>query len=134
MTDTNVFTFNSRQFTFTPLQRGSPYFPAVLGFLHLAQRGVFEPSAIQAWENKVFSINPQMKDQQLLLAIDTSTQTLTVSILRIRHFFMKPSTYNYKPCVEVTRPGFSKVTGARRKSPATSSVSARYFWKSKLKK
>lgn len=29
---------------------------------------------------------------------------------------------------------FSKVTGARRKSPATSSVSAGYFWKSKLKK
>lgn len=31
-------------------------------------------------------------------------------------------------------PVFSKVTGARRKSPATSSVSAGYFWKSKLKK
>ena len=30
--------------------------------------------------------------------------------------------------------GFSKVTGARRKSPATSSVSAGYFWNSKLKK
>ena len=33
-----------------------------------------------------------------------------------------------------TLTGFSKVTGARRKSPATSSVSAGYFCKSKLKK
>lgn len=35
---------------------------------------------------------------------------------------------------EVLLAVFSKVTGARRKSPATSSVSAGYFWKSKLKK
>ena len=43
---------HSRVYTYTPLEPGSPYCPVALGFLHLARRGAFLKSPIEAWTSK----------------------------------------------------------------------------------
>lgn len=70
-----------REYTFTALQEGSPYCPAVLGFLHLARRQAFKKKPIDAWRNKSFEFEEHMLHQPLFLMIDASIKTLTVSNL-----------------------------------------------------
>ena len=65
--DNNDFLYR-RTFMVTPKQAGSTYCPVILGFLHVARRGAFMETAIEAWTTKNFVY----KDEA------TSTQTLKV--------------------------------------------------------
>lgn len=56
-----------------------PNCTATLGFLHLAKREAFLGDPLTAWESKQFQITEEAKQWPLLCAVDTSTQTLTVS-------------------------------------------------------
>ena len=67
-----------RTFVVTPKQPGSPYCPVILGFLHIARRGAFKETAIDAWTTKNFVYKDETKNWPLFAQVDTSTQTLKV--------------------------------------------------------
>ncbi|CAH3021919.1 unnamed protein product, partial [Porites evermanni] len=63
-------------FVVTPKQPGSLYCPFILGFLHVARRGAFMETAIEAWTTKNFVYKDKAKNWPLFAQVDTSTQTL----------------------------------------------------------
>ena len=65
-----------REYNFTPLANGSPYCPAVLGFLHVARRGGFQEPAIDAWTNRVYeeqAIDSEFRYQHTNINCEYST-------------------------------------------------------------
>ena len=67
-----------RTFVVTPKQQGSPYCPVILGFLHVARRGAFVETAIEAWKTNNFAYKDEARNWPLFAQVDTSTQTLKV--------------------------------------------------------
>ena len=66
---------HSRVFRYTPLEPGSPYCPVALGFLHLARRGAFLKTPLEAWTSKNFQKREGVAEWPLFCQVDTSTQT-----------------------------------------------------------
>ena len=62
----------------TPKNPGSPYCPVTLRFLHIARRGAFMETAINAWTTKNVVYKDEAKKWPLFAQVDTSTQTLKV--------------------------------------------------------
>ena len=67
-----------RPFHFTPLQKGSPYDAAKLGFLLFAVRGAFALPSAQAYAEGNFSLKEEAKSWPLLCQSDNSSKQLKV--------------------------------------------------------
>ena len=75
-----LFFFHRRPFTFTPLEKGSPYDAATLGFIFLAVRGAFLLEPMEAFTTGNFQLKEEAKQWPLLCHIDQSSGTTNVSI------------------------------------------------------
>lgn len=62
-----------RPYHFTPLEEGSPYDPAKLGFLLLSVRGAFEQDPLTAYAEDNFAIKEEAKSWPLLCQVDQSS-------------------------------------------------------------
>ena len=65
-------------FVVTPKLPDSPYCPVILGFLHIARRGAFMETAMDAWTTKNFVYKDEAIKWPLFAQVDMSTQTLKV--------------------------------------------------------
>ena len=68
-----------RPFQFTPLEDGSPYDAAKLGFLFLSARGVFQLPPTEAFKSADFMLKEDAKSWPILCHVDQSSGTLNVS-------------------------------------------------------
>ena len=85
---------------FTPLEPGSPYCPVSLGFLHLARRGAFRLSPVEAWQTKDFTVKDGEAEWPQFCKVDLSTRKLKASSCIHFHGRKMAKRANHNCCVQ----------------------------------